>query len=148
MTESTPSAVVVQRVLPAPPGEVYDEWLDADGLTEWMCPRPARAVRVEVDPRVGGAFRIEMEEAGVFSAIAGEYLVLERPQLLRFSWRVSSWSATDAESVVTVTFELHGRDETLMTINHTLLPSGRPPDYERGWAAIAEQLAGAIEARR
>src|SRR5262245_31055940 len=47
--------VVVERVLPACPGAVFHEWTDAESFAEWMCPRPARATRVELDARVGGA---------------------------------------------------------------------------------------------
>ena len=52
----------VQRVLPAPPGVVYDEWLDPDALTEWMCPRPARCLRVEMEPWTGGSLRLDIED--------------------------------------------------------------------------------------
>jgi len=31
---------------PLPPHVVFDEWLDPVGMTEWMCPRPARAVKI------------------------------------------------------------------------------------------------------
>jgi uncharacterized protein YndB with AHSA1/START domain len=144
MTGSDSPAVVVQRVLTAQPGEVYDEWLDAEGLTEWMCPRPARALRVHLEPKVGGRFRIDMEEAGDVREITGQYLSLERPHRLRFTWAVSSWSSSDPESIVTVTFAPHGTDQTMMTINHTLLPPRLYPDYEHGWTAIANQLSATI----
>src|SRR5262249_48034895 len=52
MSDSSP-VVVVRRTLPAPPDAVYDEWLDPEALTEWMCPRPARCLAVTLDPRVG-----------------------------------------------------------------------------------------------
>ena len=42
-----PRVAVVRRVLPAPPHVVFDEWLDPAGMTEWMCPRPARAVKTQ-----------------------------------------------------------------------------------------------------
>ena len=45
--------VVVQRVMPAAPEVVFDEWLDPEALQEWMCPHPVRVVDVTVDARVG-----------------------------------------------------------------------------------------------
>ena len=56
--------VHVQRVMPARPEEVFDEWLNPDSLREWMCPRPTRCVTVTVQPRVGGAFRFDVDEIG------------------------------------------------------------------------------------
>ena len=55
MTVTTDRVVTIRRVLRAPPDLVYDEWLDPVGMTEWMCPRPARAVAISLEPSVGGA---------------------------------------------------------------------------------------------
>jgi Activator of Hsp90 ATPase homolog 1-like protein len=74
--ERAVTAAVVRRVLPAPPEDVYDEWLDPDALREWMCPRPAYATTVECDPRVGGELRLEIDDAGQ------PMTVTERPDLL------------------------------------------------------------------
>jgi uncharacterized protein YndB with AHSA1/START domain len=47
--------VRVQRVMPALPEVVLDQWLDPESLAEWMCPRPARVVAITIEPHVGGA---------------------------------------------------------------------------------------------
>ena len=39
MTEA--ATVRVQRVMPAVPEVVFDEWLDRESLGEWMCPVPS-----------------------------------------------------------------------------------------------------------
>jgi uncharacterized protein YndB with AHSA1/START domain len=130
--------------MPAPPEDVYDEWLDPDALREWMCPRPAYATTVECDPRIGGELRLEIDDAGQPMTVTGRFLELRRPSRLRFTWYCSTWAATDAESVVTVTFEPHGRGETLMTIEHTSLRPDLLAQHENGWRAIADQLAAAL----
>jgi uncharacterized protein YndB with AHSA1/START domain len=38
-----PATAVVQRVLPAPPDAVYDEWLDAEGMGQVDVPAPGPA---------------------------------------------------------------------------------------------------------
>ncbi|MDT5336107.1 MAG: hypothetical protein QOD90_1612, partial [Mycobacterium sp.] len=43
----------VQRVMPAAPDVVFDEWLDPESLADWMCPRPARCVAIDIEPHVG-----------------------------------------------------------------------------------------------
>jgi uncharacterized protein YndB with AHSA1/START domain len=125
------------RVLPASAEVAYDQWLDADALADFITPGPARSGRVNVDPRVGGAFRIEMIDSQGVVQIAGRYLELERPRRLRFSWQSSLGGGFD--SVVTVTFEPHGETETLMTIEHAQLPPAWRDDHERGWTVIAAQ---------
>ena len=47
MTET--ATVRVQRIMPAAPDVVFDEWLDRESLQEWMCPRPVRVVDVTVE---------------------------------------------------------------------------------------------------
>jgi uncharacterized protein YndB with AHSA1/START domain len=135
-----PATAVVRRVLPAPPEVVYDEWLDAEGLAEWMCPRPARPTRIELDPRVGGRLRIDIDDAGFPLRVTGTYLDLNRPHQLSFTWKCTAWPDPDHESVVTVLLAPHGDDQTLMTIRHSLLPPGVADSQGRGWGRVATQL--------
>ncbi len=136
-------AVVRQR-LPAPPAAVYDEWTDPDALAEWMCPRPARCLSVTADPRIGGALRFEIEDAGVTFLVSGNFLTLDRPRRLSFTWSCSTWPDPTVQSVVTVTIEPDGADASVLTIEHALLPSGLAEQHMRGWALIAGQLARAV----
>jgi uncharacterized protein YndB with AHSA1/START domain len=147
VSEPEPPAAIVRRVIPAPPEVVYDEWLDIEALTEWMCPRPARATKIELDPRVGGRFHIDVEDGGLLLYIEGEYVDLDRPHRLRFTWTCSVWPAAARDSVVTVTLEAHGDKQTLMTIHHALLPPDLVAGHEDGWARIAEQLEESFRAR-
>ncbi len=139
-----PAAARVQRVLPAPPDVVYDEWLDPDALSDWMCPRPARCLRVEMDAREGGSLRFDIEDGGTEFSVTGRFLVLDRPRLLSFTWHCTTWPDPDLESIVTVSFDRHGGQETMMTIDHTLLPHELGDQHRRGWEAIAEQLGAAL----
>jgi uncharacterized protein YndB with AHSA1/START domain len=141
-------AAIVQRLLPATPDVVYDEWLDPAALADWMCPRPARCRNVESEPRPGGRLRIDIEDGGAEFCVSGEYLVLDRPTRLSFSWSCSTWPDPSLKSVVNVLLEARGNAQTLMTIEHTLLPPGLADKHERGWAVIAQQLAAELAAAR
>jgi uncharacterized protein YndB with AHSA1/START domain len=128
----------VQRVLPAPPAQAYDAWLDEAALATFICPAPGSAATVSVDPRIGGRLRVVMAFEDRSVEISGEYLALDRPDRLSFTWRNST--RDEAESIVTVTFAAHGEDQTLMTISHSMPAAEFVPDYESGWTSIAEQL--------
>jgi hypothetical protein len=95
---------------------VFDEWTDATRLAEWMCPRPARCLNVEADPRVGGTVRFDVEEAGRTFRVSGNYLTLERPHRVAFTWSCSTWPDPTIQSVVTVTIEPDGAQASIMTI--------------------------------
>jgi uncharacterized protein YndB with AHSA1/START domain len=139
VTDDSPTVAVVQRVLSAAPGDVYAEWLDAEGMAEWMCPRPARPTKIELDPRIGGRLLIDIEDEGVELSITGEYLELDQPRRLSFSWSCSTW-VPPATSIVTVTLEPHGDEQTLMTIHHAHVPPELVDGHQRGWTLIADQL--------
>ena len=100
--------LVVRRVLPVERERVFAAWLDPASLATWMRPGETTDAIVEVDPRVGGRFRILMEqpEGGCGYEHRGEYLAIEPPSLLSFTW-ISA--ATDLRPTV-VTVELHARD--------------------------------------
>ena len=130
----------VARVMPAVPEVVFDEWLDPESLADWMCPRPDRCVAITVEPQVGGKVRFDVDHAGTLVIISGQFLDIDRPRLLRFTWANSDWPDPAASSVVTVTFDPHGEGETLMSIEHTLLPSEVYRDFQNGWAGVCDQL--------
>jgi uncharacterized protein YndB with AHSA1/START domain len=138
----TPTATVrVQRVMPAAPEVVFDEWLDRESLREWMCPRPVRVVDVTIEPHVGGTVRFDVDDSGTRVLISGQFLTIDRPRLLRFTWANSDWSDPTAESVVNVAFEPIGDDETLMSIEHSLLPPEEFENFDNGWTLTFDQLA-------
>jgi uncharacterized protein YndB with AHSA1/START domain len=130
----------VQRVMPATPDVVFDEWLDPESLQEWMCPRPSRCVAVNVEPRVGGSVRLDVDNSGNSVLITGRFLAIDRPHLLRFTWSNSNWRDPTVVSVVNVAFEPFGDDRTLMSIDHSLLPPEEFDSFQNGWSRVCDQL--------
>ena len=138
MTEA--ATCCVQRVMPAAPEVVFDQWLDPESLQEWMCPRPVRVLDVTVEPYVGGAVRIDVDDSGTRVLISGQFLTIDRPHVLRFTWANSNWP-DPTSSVVNVSFEPVGDEETLMSIEHSLLPPEEFESFDSGWTLTVEQLA-------
>ena len=136
--------VVVQRVMPAPPDVVFDQWLDPEALRDWMWPHPVHVADVSVDARVGGTVRFDVDDRGTRVLISGQFLVIERPTLLRFTWSNSNWEDPTQASVVTVSFTPAGSDETLMAIEHSLLPPTEFESFHTGWIVTAGQLAARL----
>jgi uncharacterized protein YndB with AHSA1/START domain len=133
--------VRVQRVMPAAPEVVFDQWLDPESLEEWMCPRPVEVLAVEVEPRVGGSVRFDVDDSGTRVLIVGRFLTIDRPKLLRFTWSNSDWPDPTAVSVVNVAFEPVADDQTLMSIEHSLLPPYEFENFRDGWTLTFDQLA-------
>lgn len=140
MTDPAAQVAVVRRRLPAPADVVFDEWTDAARLAEWMCPRPARCLNMEADPRIGGTVAFDVEEAGRTFRVSGNYLTLERPHRVAFTWSCSTWLDPAIQSVVTVTIEPDGAEASIMTIEHQLLPPALVQQHAQGWAVVTTQL--------
>jgi uncharacterized protein YndB with AHSA1/START domain len=132
--------VRVRRVMPATPEVVFDEWLDTEALAEWMCPRPARCVAITVEPHVGGLVRFDVDDSGSLELITGQFLDIDRPNLLRFTWSHSGWADPTVASIVNVEFAPYGEGQTLMSIEHSLLPPEGFEDHDHGWSVTADQL--------
>ncbi len=136
---STPLRIVVARVLSASPEEVFDAWTDPESLAVWMCPGSVKGSVVEVDARVGGRFRIVMEGPDCDHEHTGEYLVLDRPRRLVFTWI----SAETHGRVTTVSVEIrpHGAGRTELTLTHEGLPDETAAlRHRNGWGDILEKL--------
>lgn len=77
--------VRIERVLPAPIQDVFDAWTDPARMTEWLS--PVGHAEVEVDLRVMGRFKVSMIGETTRIEHTGEYLVVNPPRELSFSWQ-------------------------------------------------------------
>jgi len=129
--------VVVERTVPVPAERAFDAWLREADLRVWMAPLGD----VELDPRVGGRFRIVMQrddrDGGPIEHV-GEYRELDRPRRLVFTW-ISPY--TDGESLVTVDLSPEG-DETRVVLTHEGLPEPARDGHAGGWGGFLDRLAG------
>jgi uncharacterized protein YndB with AHSA1/START domain len=133
--------VVVRRVIPFPRERVFDAWLDPEKLARFMHPSGTWHATVETDPRVGGRFRIVMfHSAGASQGVVhtGEYLLIDRPSRLSFSW-ISVNTDNRATTVVIEFLDRPGGTEVILT--HTQLPPKQVEGHRKGWSDILAGLA-------
>jgi uncharacterized protein YndB with AHSA1/START domain len=129
----------VERVLRASAQDVFNAWTDPSVMTRWLS--PSGRAEVEVDLRVGGSFRVAMVGDGMRIDHHGEYLVVESPRKLVFTW--CSRYTGPGSSVVTVVLTPRG-DETHLLLIHEQLPAEHRESHERGWGSMLDNLASLI----
>ena|SRR5947209_14371718 len=132
--------IVVRRTLAVPREEVFDAWLDAPNMSEWMCPGEGTAA-AEIDARVGGKFRIVMTHSDGSTEHTGEYLKIDRPSLLSFTWK--SAYTDDQSTVVTIEFRERGGGTELI-LTHRRLPPAHIEAHRDGWTDILRKLNAAL----
>jgi uncharacterized protein YndB with AHSA1/START domain len=136
--------LVVRRQYPVPRERVFAAWLDPASLEKFMCPGAVSGVRVEVEARVGGRYRITMLKPDGDVEHRGEYLVIEPPSRLSFTW--ISVNTENRPSVVTIELvEVGGGTELILT--HRRLPPTQVDGHTQGWTDILGKLAAALSGR-
>ena len=141
MTAEDQDALVVRRVIRASREEIFDMWTEADNLRLWMRPPRALGATAESDARVGGRYRIVMHGDRDYDH-HGEYLVVDRPSKLSFTW-ISEGSHYQT-SVVTVELFDRGGGQTELVLTHERLPQEEAARHAEGWTEILGELATAI----
>ena len=120
MATGTTDTVRVSAIVPAPPQRVYGAWLDS---------REHSAITrstATVEAWVGG------RHSAWGGSIRGTTLELQVDRRIVQSWYASDFPPGSEDSRLEVLFE-RVEGGTLVTINHTGLPSGRGHRYEEGW---------------
>jgi uncharacterized protein YndB with AHSA1/START domain len=143
VTDEAGPVLVVRRQIAVPRERVFEAWLDSESLAQWMRPGNLTHATVTVDPRVGGGFRIVMEGGTDPCGYEhrGEYLAIEPPSLLSFTW-ISQ--ATDHKpTVVTIEFHERGTGTELVLTHRRLAPKAVEPHRE-GWTDIVRLLDEAL----
>jgi uncharacterized protein YndB with AHSA1/START domain len=119
----------------APPEVVFPYFTDPARLVSWM------GVGALLDPRPGGALRIE---ANARDVVLGEYVEVEPPRRVVFTWGFDGPAPMVAagSTRVEVTLEPDG-DGTLLVLHHHGL-GGPPRDaHDEGWTHYLARLARA-----
>ncbi len=156
MTTVTDEHAVVrlERVIPAPPHLVYRAWLEPEMLCRWMAPGSSEVTRVEIDERVGGAFRIWQADAG--SDVGGfdcQLLELIPERRIVFRWGFVGPDRCDGpayDSRLTVTLSETTGGATALTLVHERLQdlaAAIPQVAENvgpGWNDVLAKLAATI----
>ncbi len=128
----------ITRIIHAPRQEVFEAWTNAELVKQWMCPEGSSVSFVELDVRVGGAFRVDMHIDGADWIHTGTYREIIPPEKLVFTW--VSKHTHYRESLVTLEFLAHGEDTELILLQ-TLLPDEEAVErHTIGWTQVIEHL--------
>ena len=142
-TIATGPTVRISKMMPARREDVFNAWLDAEGMRTWMCPGDIKQTVAEIDARVGGKFRIVMHGEENDYEMTGEYVEIDPPARIAFTWNSHP---TVAGSLVTLEFHDRG-EETELVLTHERLPSAEiAGQHEAGWESILEKLTKRLAA--
>lgn len=122
---------------------VFDAWLDPRTAGKWLFATPTgKMVRVWIDAHVGGAFCFVDRRDGEDVEHTGEYLEIDRPRRLVFTFAVPRYSSESTR----VSIDIAPRQQGCVL---TLVHEGVLADYasrtEAGWNGILDGLAATLK---
>ena len=148
------ATIRVERLIPAPPGQVYRAWLDPELLRLWMAPGSMTMARAEVEEWPGGCYRIWQEDSGRDAGgFEAELLELVPDERLVFRWGFAGPQRADGpvyDSRLTVTFRPDPAGGTVLALVHEQLgelAAAMPQvagNVGPGWEDVLGKLAAAF----
>ncbi len=152
MTASDQGAVKITRVFDFPRESVFRMWTDPKKLGEWWGPAGCVTLLSKVDPRPGGAMRIDQRNAdGAYHSFNATFEKVIPPELLVYK-NASPGTADFSpwEALYTITFEELGPRRTRVTAV-TKVVAGPLEEreslmeaYREGWGQSLDKLQRAL----
>ncbi len=131
----------LQAVMPAPRPRVFAFLTEPWEVARWWGPAGFTVATMDSDPSVGGRYRIAMQPPdGELFHLSGEFLEVESPALVAYTFRWEPPDPDDVETVATLRLGELG-DVTDLTLEQGPFSTEvRRSLHERGWRESFEKL--------
>jgi uncharacterized protein YndB with AHSA1/START domain len=131
--------LTMTRRFDASPERLFDAWAVPRLAHGWLFTGPdSEHHAAEMDLRVGGQWRIVDRRGGVDYTAIGEYLEIDRPRRLAFSFGMPQFSPAFSKVIVEIAADGAG---AVMTLIQEDLPAEYIAATEDGWAKMFEGLS-------
>ena len=144
--EQTPTihSVTLRRTFAVPRDRVFRAWTEPEQMQLWSGPGPMLNTMVEVDLRVGGRYRIQMQgpDGKEYRAV-GTYRLVDPPRKLVYTWLWET-DPTPNETIVTVEFRERDKSTELILTHDLFLSDEQRKGHEDGWNGCLEKFATVI----
>jgi uncharacterized protein YndB with AHSA1/START domain len=131
----------MHRVLPAPRAVVYEAMTNPRELAKWWGPNGFSCPEVEIDPRVGGGYRIAMQppEGDPFH-LHGEFREVDPPSRLAYTFIWDPPDPDDRETVAELSLEDRGHQTEVVFTQGEFATEERRALHDGGWSDSFEKL--------
>ncbi|MET9736410.1 SRPBCC domain-containing protein [Streptomyces sp. NPDC006458] len=132
----------MQRVLTAPRSVVFRALTQPEELAKWWGPDGFTTPSVGNDLRPGGGYRIAMQPPeGDLFYLVGEFLEVDPPERLSYTFRWEDPDPEDRETVVTLSLrDIDGTSAELLFAQGDFATERRLALHEEGWTQALNKL--------
>jgi uncharacterized protein YndB with AHSA1/START domain len=144
---SGPFVLHLRRLLPAPRERVFGALTRPDDVARWWGPRLFTIPEIELDLRVGGRYRFTMQPPdGDRFHVSGEFLEIDPPVWLSYTFHWDPPAPDDRETVVTLTVDAIGEATELSVRQGEFANGDRLVLHRSGWRDSLDKLSALLEA--
>jgi len=142
---ASPDAIRITRRFRAPPERVFDAWLEPEVAGRWLFATASQPMTdVDIDPRVGGAFRFAERHDGTRTEHTGAYVEIIPHRRLVFTLAL----AERPRVVTRVTAEISPRKAGCeLALTHEDVPADRAGETEARWTGVLYGLDETLRSR-
>lgn len=136
----------IVREFPVSPEVVFDAWTRPEQLVQWWGPEGMSIPDSEIDARPGGRYVTTMMNAdGERFTVQGQYLTMDRPNHLRFTWAWLNEDGPGHETEIDVRFEADGEGTRMTFVQQVFAETEHRDNHEGGWNSSFICLAQFLE---
>ena len=135
-------SIAVERRVAAPPERAFDAWIVPEVAGRWLFADKKDGSACELDARVGGRYRITRTADGQSYVAVGEYVEVNRPARLVFTYGMPQFSPEFA--TVTVGIEPDGAAGSRVRVVQDSVPEGYEDALREGWEEMFDMLEAAL----
>lgn len=147
MTDASDSLVLeLTCTLDASRERIFQALTDPAELAKWWGPSGFTTPEIEIDPKIGGSYRLGMQPPdGELFHLAGEFLEIDPPTRLAYSFRWEEPDPDDRETVVRVSLDAVA-DRTRLSLWHGVFATeARLALHKSGWTDSLKELSELLE---
>lgn len=135
----------LDRTFEAPREQVFRSLTEPGPLAAWWGPRGFSTPEIEVDLRVGGAYRVGMQPPdGAPFHLAGEFLEIVRPERLAYTFHWEEPDEDDVETVVRLRMDAVDGGTAVGLRHGEFLTEARLALHRNGWTESFDKLRAAL----
>jgi len=137
--------LALKWVLDAPREQIFRALSEPAALAKWWGPAGFTTPEIELDLRVAGGYRFGMQPpGGDLFHLAGEFLEIDPPRRLAYTFRWEEPDPDDQETIVTLSLDALG-DATRVSLSQGEFASGaRLELHKSGWTESLVKLRAFI----
>jgi len=140
-TTSGDLALRLERVIAGARPTVFRAHADPERFAQWFGPKGFTATSVDLDLRVGGSYRIEMQPPdGEPFFLGGDFREVDPPARLVYTFRYDDPDPDDRETTVTFRLDDLGTSTRVVVEHGVFATQARLALHREGWSDTLDRL--------